>query len=407
MKVISRNAYLDKIRPFIDVPIIKVITGIRRCGKSFLFIQIINELLNNGIKQNQIHLLNMDDLENIGLLDGESLYSHISPMMKDQGKHYIFIDEVQNVSEWERAINSLLLKGNVDIYISGSNSNLLSSELTTFIAGRYVSICMETLSFSEFIEFRREFTSFDGDGKTLLNDYIRRGGFPIISTKNFDTTSSDNLIKDIFDAIVYKDTIARNNIRNGKQLEIFLKFMLDNVGNPFSARSISRAFSNNGINFSPITVLKYLDYLERSYLLRKVQRYDIRGKRIIASEDKYYVSDVSLIYALNGYEEGMISGIEENIVYLELLRRGYSTYVGRTRDMREIDFIGEKDGRRIYVQVTHTIESAETARREFSPFDSVPDNFPKYVVVANNKWDVEDVGIIQIGLAEFLLLESY
>ena len=404
-EIVKRETYLRKIRPFIGKPLIKVITGIRRSGKSFMFMQVIDELVENGVKRDSIIRLNMDDLGNLALCEAVPLYDHISKLIENDGMHYIFLDEIQNVVGWENVVNSLLQKGNADIYISGSNSKLLSSELATFIAGRYVAIEIQTLSFREFIEFRRKFASYTGDGRDLLKDYIRIGGFPLASIGNFDLSASDKIVKDAYDSIFLRDTVSRNNIRNIPQLERFLMFMFDNIGNPFSARRISREFEKNGIKLAVNIITKYLDHLERSYLLRRVERYDIRGKMIIGSEDKFYVSEISLIYALIGFKSGMISGIEENIVYMELLRRDYSVTVGRTYEGREIDFVAERNGKKIYVQVTHTIPSEDTAEREFLALESINDNYPKYVVVAEDQWPSDRNGIEQIGLTDFLLSE--
>jgi len=406
-ELIKRETYLKEIRPFIDKPLIKVITGIRRCGKSSMFSQIIGELLDSGIDEKNIIMLNLDDISSTELCEPMKLYEYVTGISTEPGTYYVFLDEIQNVTGWEKVTNSLLLRGNLDIYISGSNSKLLSSELATFIAGRYVSIEMHTLSLKEFAEFKRRFTSYSGGGKDLLKDYLRRGGFPLASIGDFSMTASDRIVKGIYESIFLRDVIKRNKIRNIQQFELFLRFMFDNIGNPFSARNISREFEKNGTKMAVSRIIQYLDYLERAYLIRKVRRYDLRGKKIINSEDKYYVSDVSLIYALIGFKGTMISMIEENIVYLELLRRNYSVTVGRTADNGEVDFVAEKDGKKIYVQVTHTISSEETAKREFASLELIEDNYPKYVVVSEDTWPSDHKGIIQIGLADFLLSDAF
>jgi predicted AAA+ superfamily ATPase len=403
---VKRESYLKKIRPYIDKPLIKVIMGVRRCGKSYMFLQIIDELLNSGVKEGNIIKLALDDISNDGLREPTNLYERVVSESAGTGTYYVFLDEIQNVREWERVVNSLLQRDNLDIYISGSNSKLLSSELATFIAGRYVSVEIHTLSLKEFREFKNKYASYSGNGKDLLKDYIRRGGFPLASIGNFSMEASDRIVKDTYDSIFFRDITSRNKVRNTQQLELFIKFMFDNVGKPFSARSISREFEKNGINMSVTTILQYLDYLEKAYLLGRVKRYDLRGKRIIGSEDKYYVSDVSLIYALIGFKSGMLSMVEENIVYLELLRREYSVTVGRINN-EEVDFVAEKDGKKMYVQVTHTISADETAKREFRSLLSIDDNYPKYVVIAEDQWPSDHKGITQIGLADFLMSDDY
>jgi predicted AAA+ superfamily ATPase len=404
--LIKRQAYLDKIYPFVDKPLIKVITGIRRCGKSSMFMQIIDELRDNGVAEERIIRLNLDDIANFEICEPIKLYDHIIGMTQRSEKYYVFLDEVQNVREWEKVVNSLLQRENLDIYISGSNSKLLSSELATFIAGRYVSIEMQTLSLKEFSDFKKKFSSYQGGGKDLLKEYIRKGGFPLASVGDFSMIASDGIVRDTYESIFFRDMVDRNNIRNTQQLELFIRFLFDNIGNPFSARNISREFEKNGIKLNVNKILQYLDYLERAYLVRKVRRYDLRGKRIVGSEDKYYVSDVSLIYTLIGFKGNMISMIEENIVYLELLRRDYSVTVGKTASGGEVDFVAEKEGRRIYVQVTHEISSEGTADREFSSLESIKDNYPKYVVVSEDQWPSDRNGIMQIGLADFLLSDD-
>jgi len=405
--LVKRELYLSKIRPFIGKPLIKVIVGVRRCGKSSMFSQIIEEILESGTDVKKIIKLNMDDIANAELCDPTRLYNRIVSESTGSGMYYVFLDEIQNVTEWEKVVNSLLLKGNIDVYISGSNSKLLSSELATFISGRYVSIEMQTLSLTEFAEFKRRFSSYSGDGKSLLKEYVRRGGFPLASIGDFSMAASDMIVKDNYDSIFFRDIVERYKIRNTKQLELFIRFMFDNIGNPFSARSISGEFEKKRMKFDVNKVLLYLDYLERAYLIRRVQRYDLRGKRVIDSDDKYYVSEVSLIYALIGFKSNMIAAIEENIVYLELLRRGYSVTVGRMYNKGEVDFVAEKNGKKIYVQVTHTISSEETAKREFHTLESIDDNYPKYVVVAEDLWQSDHKGIMQIGLADFLMSDDY
>ncbi|MCL2149229.1 MAG: ATP-binding protein [Methanomassiliicoccaceae archaeon] len=405
--LVKRELYLEKIRPFIGMPLIKVITGIRRCGKSSMFSQIIDELVESGVGRDRVVRLSLDNIANAPLLDPARLYGHVIDSTPGPGKYFVFLDEVQNVTEWERVVNSLLQEERLDIYISGSNSKMLSSELATFIAGRYVSIEMHTLSFREFIEFKRRFASYSGEGRDLLRDYIRRGGFPLASAGDLSLVAADMIVTDTYNSIFRRDTAERNGIRNTQLLETIARFMFDNIGNPFSARSISREFERQGTKLDAGRILQYLGFLEKAYLIRNVQRYDIRGKRIIGSEEKYYVSDVSLIYALNGFKKGMLSMIEENIVYLELLRRGYRVTTGRAASKGEVDFVAEKGGRTIYVQVTHMMPTKETAEREFGSLESIDDNYPKFVVVAEDGWPADGAGIAQIGLADFLLSDEY
>ena len=404
--LVKRETYLRKIRPLIGKPLIKVITGIRRCGKSTMFTQIIDELIESGVQGDKIIRMNLDDLQYLNLREAVPLYEYISELIKDGSYYYVFLDEIQNVNGWENTVNSILLKENADIYISGSNSRLLSSELATFIAGRYVAVEIHTLSLKEFAEFRKKYQPHTENERSLLDDYIHTGGFPMASRGDFDAATVKNIVNDIYQTVFLKDAVTRNKVRNSQKLERFLMFMFDNIGNPFSARMISREFEKNDMNLDVNTIIKYLDYLESAYILRRAQRYEMRGKRIIGSEDKYYVSEISLIYPLIGYKSGMISGIEENIIYSELIRRDYSVNVGRTYDGKEIDFVAEKDGKKVYVQVSHRISSEEAVEREFRALEGIKDNYPKYVVVSEGRWPLDRGGIQQISLVDFLLSDS-
>ncbi|MDR3282043.1 MAG: ATP-binding protein [Candidatus Methanoplasma sp.] len=404
--IVKREAYLDMIRPYMGQPLIKVITGIRRCGKSTMFSQIMTELSETGVPDERIIRIDFDNMDNNSLRDGAALHGLIVGRMSGEGMHYVFIDEIQEVSGWERVANSLLSRGNIDLYISGSNSRLLSSELATYITGRYVSLEIQTLSFREYIDFRKTFAN-DGseDRRKALDGYIRRGGFPLANISDYDDASADRIVRDIFESVFFRDTIDRNRIRNRVQIENLVKFMFDNIGNPFSVDSIRREFSRHGMPIDAATAASHLRAMEGSYLIRRVSRYNIRGKKVIMSDDKYYVADVSLIYSLMGFKNSMMSGIEENIVLLELVRRGYGVYVGRTKSGKEVDFVAERDGRKIYVQVTHTMHDEAVAERELSALKDIGDNYPKYVVTMDKVWSEDVDGIKLVSLADFLLEE--
>ena len=406
-KLINRDGHIQKISPYIDLNLIKVIVGIRECGKSSILHLLTKEFLKKAVKESNILYYSMEDLKNNKFkMDFIKFHNHIIESTNDDENYYLFIDEVQSMGGWEDAIASLLSKGNIDIYVTGSNAQILSSELSTRITGRTISFGMETLSFLEFIDFRKELGE-EVDVKKLFEKYLRFGGFPIVSSEKLSITEVDNINKEILNTILYFDTLVRNSVRNEKTFIIFMKFMMNNIGNTFSARKIKNAFQNEGHTTSLETILNYISFLEKTYILRKVGRYDIKGRKILASEEKYYTSDVSLIYATEGFKEHMISAIEENMVYLELVRRGYEVYIGKTKSNKEIDFIGIKDDRKIYIQVTHTIENEKTANRELSALKDILDNYPKYLIVGNKPLNGDLNGIIQMKIEDFLIYDGY
>ena len=404
--LVKRELYLRKIRPFIDKPLIKVLMGVRRCGKSSIFMQIIDELVDSGTNMNNIIRLNMDDPVNTELCDYRRLHEHILRSSAGQGKHYVFLEEVQNIAQWERTLCSLLLRGDLDLFVSGSDPKLLSSELSTYLTGRYVSFRIQTLSFREFIDFKKEYAGYSGDGSDLIGEYVRCGGFPLVSAGDHSMTAADSIVTDTYRSIFFRNAAYGNNIRNVRRLELFLRFMIDNIGNSFSARSICRKLEKNGVKLAVNKILQYLDCLERMYLIQRVRRYDIRRRTVISSDDMYYASDVSLIPALTGAGDSMLPAIENNIVYLELLSRDYTVNTGRTSENGEVDFIGDRHGKKVYVQVIHRRTYDGTEEEKFRALASINDNYPKYVVVAEDRWPSDRDGIIQIGLTDFLRLDD-
>jgi len=405
--MILRENYLQQIRPLINKPFIKVLTGIRRCGKSVILTQLIDLLRKSGILDSKIIYYNFESLAHIEIDGYLKLYTEIKTKITDNERYYILLDEIQEVKEWEKAVNSLLSDSNVDIYITGSNSKLLSSELSTYIAGRYVEFEISTLSFAEYILFKETRLS-----KRIENIYaefliyIRLGGFPTIHLADYDTDTIYKIVHDIYSSVILRDTVQRYNIRNIDLLERLIKFIFENIGNRFSAKNIADYFKSQQRNIDLNTIYNYLQALEGAFIIQRVSRYDIKGKEILQTNEKYFVSDVSLIYSVLGYRDRFISGILENIVLLELKRRGYKVYVGKNED-KEVDFIAEKKNEKVYIQVTYKMVEQQTIEREFGAFKSINDNYPKYVVSMDEFWNDNMEGIKHIHIADFLLLNQY
>lgn len=420
-RLIERKIYTDKIKGFFDKEQIKIITGIRRSGKSEILKLLKNEALKITDEQHII-FINFEDADFDEIKTYKELNKYISEKMKDDKKYYVFLDEIQMVENWEKAVNSLRLK-NTDIYITGSNSQLLSGELSTLLAGRYVSFEVNTLSFSEFMNFRRqcgirketdfaEDISYPKNRKIMvqkedeLDEYIRIGGFPLLSTSNFTDEQARQIVADIQSSAVLKDVVARNKIKNVPLLERIIAFLYDNVGNLVSMRKISDYLKSNGGGTDFETVSSYVGYLEKACIIKKVSRYDIKGKKLLESNDKFYLADHSLQYAIRDMKRTNLPGILENIVYNELIRRDYKVYVGKL-DTKEIDFVAEKinGGEKVYVQVCTEFGSQETIDREFSPLTEIKDHYPKYVVTLDKYWKEDRNGVSGIHLKDFLLKE--
>ena len=398
--MIIRETYLNSIKNYINKPVIKVITGMRRVGKSYFIKQIINSLMNNGHKPEQILYVNMELMEFDFIEDYKDLYKYISEYFIDCKKDkYIFIDEVQEVRQWEKVVSSLLAEEKYDIYITGSNSNLLSSELSTLISGRYIEFNIYSLSFSEFLDFRLEQRQ---DVNTEFNNYLKFGGFPVIHNFDFNEELSYQYISSLYNTILLKDVISRYNLRNVRLFTDIVKFTFSNLGQIFSSNSISKYLKNQKKNVGIETIQNYLHYLESSFMLYKVQRYDIKGKRVLELFEKYYLGDISLKNAIVGYKDDDISGLLENIVFLKLKQDGYNVFIGKFDDY-EVDFIAEKNGNKKYFQVAYLLNSEKTIDREFSVLEKIKDNYPKYVITMDNLPKSDRNGISRMHITDFLL----
>ncbi|MCL2148260.1 MAG: ATP-binding protein [Methanomassiliicoccaceae archaeon] len=404
-KLIERKVYTDEIKGFIGKEPVKVITGVRRCGKSGI-LGLIREEVAKSTDEGHIIFMNFEDLEFKGIASYEELNGYVLERMVDEGMYYIFLDEVQAVEGWERAVNSLRLR-NTDIYVTGSNSKMLSGELATLLAGRYVAFQVGTLSFEEFIRFREESGLADdgGGGRYgLLERYIRTGGFPLLSVTRFTEEQARRTVADIHSSIVLKDVASKNKVKNLPLLERVVAFIYDNVGRPVSIKKIADYLKSNGGGGDFDTISGYVGYMEDACVIKRASRYDIKGKRLLESNDKYYLADHSLQYAVRDMMATNLPGVLENIVHNDLVRRGYKVYVGRV-GAKEIDFVAEKmnGGGRVYVQVCTEYGGIETMEREFSPLEAIKDHYPKYVVTMDTYWNEDRNGVRGIHLNDFLL----
>lgn len=396
----ERNLYLNKIRPFIDKPVIKVITGMRRVGKSCLIKLIIEMLKQDMGEKSGILYINKESLDFEFISDYKDLNRYVNKFFKGmKGKKYLFVDEIQEIDEWEKAITSLFSKGNIDIYITGSNAHLLSSEIATLISGRFIEFPVYTLSFEEFLLFRNDKKE---DIETEFLNYMKFGGFPAIHHFDFTEEVIYQYINSLYNTILLKDVIKRNRVRNVHLLEKITLYIFDNVGNIFSAKKISDFIKSQKMKVGIETVQNYISYLLSAFAIHKTSRYDIRGKRLLELHEKYYIGDSSLKYSMLGYKETAISGMLENIVFLELKRRGFNVHVGKY-DNKEIDFIAEKENKKIYIQVAYLLASSETIEREFSTLGRIKDNYPKYVISMDKIFGYDSAGIQRINLIDFLL----
>ena len=394
------------LRDYIDKPFIKVITGLRRSGKSVLLMMLRDELINNGIDENNIIYLNFESFEFSEIDDSNKLYLFLRSKISNKKQYYILLAEIQEVKSWEKAVNSLRVDFNADIYLTGSNSRLLSSELATYLAGRYIEIPVYTLSFNEYLLFRQEYSPDKIEGiYAEFEHFLRKGGFPAIHTGNYSDETAYKAIYDIYSSAILRDTVQRYNIRDVELLERVVKYVFDNVGNSFSAKSVADYFKSQNRKIDLNTVYNYLNALEGAFIIYRIPRYDIKGKELLKTNEKYFVGDQSLLYAVMGFKDRLISGVLENIVMLDLKRRGFKVFVGKSNE-KEIDFIGEKAEYKIYVQVTYKMTEKSTIDREFIPLLDIKDNHPKYVVSMDETWSDNIEGIQHKHIADFLLLKS-
>lgn len=399
--MIIRTRYLDILKTYRDIPLVKILSGIRRCGKSTILDMLEKDLLESGVSADHIIHLRYTSEELDDSMTAKLMYRDIKEKMTDNNRYYLLLDEVQEVSNWEKAVNSLLEDANTDIYVTGSNSKLMSSEISTYLTGRYISIPVFTLSFAEYIEFKK---GKGGTVKELLNEYIRTGGFPIVAIGNFDERSSYQIAEGIYNSVITGDIARRHHITNFDLFNRVVKYVIENVGKTFSANAIVKFMKSEGRSLSVESVYNYLEWLEKAFVIYRCSRYDMQGKSVLKTQEKFYLADSSLKYCVMGFNPKSVAAMLENIVYFELRRKGYDVYIGKNAD-KEIDFIAAHRDKRLYVQVCRNLP--EESDREIANLLEIKDHYPKYVVTLDELAGGNINGVRIVHLADFLLSEEY
>ena len=401
MHMIIRQHYLNMLKIYRDVPLVKILAGIRRCGKSTILEMLRDDLLKSGIAAD--HIISMrytsEDYDD-GMTD-KDMYQGIKEKMTGDGRCYLLLDEVQEIAGWEKAVNSLLENADTDIYVTGSNSKLMASEISTYLTGRYVSIPVYTLSFSEYLEFKK---SDSRPQKELLNEYLRMGGFPIVALGNFDERSSYQIVEGIYNSVINNDITKRHHVTNFDLFNRVVKYIVENVGKTFSANAIAKFLKSEGRSLSVEAVYNYLNWLEKAFVIYRCQRYDLQGKSVLKTQEKFYLADASLKYCMMGFNPKSLAAMLENIVYFELRRRGYEVYIGKN-ETKEIDFVAVRRDERIYVQVCRSLP--EESDRETANLLEIKDHYPKYVVTLDEFASGNINGVKIVHLADFLLRDEY
>ena len=396
--IIERKEYFEKLLSFKDKNIIKVITGVRRCGKSTLMEMFIEHLLKQGVDKKNIISINFEDYDFYDLRNPSKLYEYIKARLKNDGKTYIFLDEIQHVEDFPRVVDSLYIKKNIDIYITGSNAYMLSSEIATLLSGRYIEISMLPLSFKEYVDST-------GDYNELARkyvDYVQYGSFPYTLELRKDSKQIKAYLEAIYNTVVVKDIVARKKISDTMMLESVVRFVFDNIGNQLSMKKISDTMKSDGRKIDEKTVEKFIKGLLESFILYKASRYDIKGKQYLKTLEKYYVVDIGLRYMLLGSKSTDVGHILENVIYLELLRRGYEVYVGKMENT-EVDFVAINDKKTIYFQVTATVRDEKTLERELRPLQNIQNHYAKFILTLDEDPEVDYDGIRRINALDWLV----
>lgn len=403
--MIYRPIYVEKIMAYTDTPFVKILTGIRRCGKSTILKMIMDKLrTERAVPEKQIVSYRFDSMEYEDMT-AKQMYKELKDRLCPTGKTYFFLDEIQEITGWEKVINSLASDFDVDLYVTGSNSRMMSSEISTYLTGRYVAFRIYTLSFQEYLTFKSQYTTPDDVHKELAN-YIRLGGFPATHLQAYSQDEVYTIVGDIYNSTIFSDIVKRNQVRKIDQLERVVKYTLNNVGNTFSAKSISDYLKAEHRSLDNETVYSYLEKLEKAYLLHRCSRYDLQGKEILKTQEKFYLADTSLRYSVLGYNDDTVASSLENVVYLELCRRRYTVHIGKLGDA-EVDFIATRQNEKVYVQVAQQIDSAKTEKREYERLLRIKDNYPKYVLRTDEFAGGNYQGIITMHVADFLLSSAY
>lgn len=403
--MIERPLYLNKIMPFVDTPFVKILTGVRRCGKSTILKMIQKKLKEeHHITDEQILSYRFDSMEYEDMTSKE-LYQELKTKILNTKKTYLFLDEIQEINGWEKVVNTLASDYDVDIYITGSNSRMMSSEISTYLTGRYVTFHIYTLSFDEYLTFKKSYSTIY-DIKQEFDQYVRLGGFPATHLQEYSQDEVYTIVRDIYNSTIFSDIVRRNQVKKMDQLERVVKYTFNNVGNTFSAKSISNYLKSEQRKIDNETVYRYLEKLQKAYILHRCSRYDLQGKSILKTQEKFYLADISLRYAVLGYTIDSVASSLENIVYLELKRRGYDVCIGKYKD-KEIDFVATKQNEKIYVQVTQEIKSEKTQKREYEQLLEIKDNYPKYMVLTDDFAGGNYQGIKTMHITDFLLSKEY
>lgn len=399
--MIIRTHYLELLRTYRDIPLVKILTGIRRCGKSTILEMLQDDLIKNGILADHIINMRFTSVDFDEDMSNKEMDKIIKEKMKDEDRYYLLLDEVQEIQGWEKTVNSLLENANVDIYVTGSNSKLMASEISTYLTGRYISIPVFTLSFAEYIDFKQV---SNRSPRELLLEYIRMGGFPIVALSDFDEKSGYQIVEGIYNSVITADITRRHNITNFDLFNRVVKFIIENVGKTFSANSIVKFLKSEGRSLSVESIYNYLEWLEKAFVIYRCQRYDLQGKSVLKTQEKFYLADVSLKYCMMGFNPKSVAAMLENIVYFELLRKGYRVYIGKD-GTKEIDFVAVCRDERIYVQVCRNLP--EESDREVMNLLEINDHYPKYVVTMDELAMGNINGVKIVHLADFLLMENY
>lgn len=399
--MIVRPHYIEILKTYRDVPLVKILAGIRRCGKSTILEMLRKDLLKSGIASDNIIHISYTSEELDDNMTDRDMYKTIRERMAGGGRYYLLLDEVQEITGWEKAVNSLLENTDTDIYVTGSNSKLMAGEISTYLTGRYISIPVFPLSFAEYITFKE---SDKRSPKELLSEYIRMGGFPIVALSNFDDRAAYQIVEGIYHSVITNDITRRHHITNYDLFNRVVKYIIENVGKTFSANAIAKFLKSEGRSLSVETIYNYLEWLERAFIIYRCRRYDLQGKSILKTQEKFYLADASLKYCMLGFNTKSIAAMLENIVYFELLRRGYEVYIGKN-ETKEIDFAAVRRDERIYVQVCRNLP--EESDREVANLLEIRDHYPKYVVTLDELASGNINGVKIIHLADFLLNNSY
>ncbi|MBS5002586.1 MAG: ATP-binding protein [Holdemania filiformis] len=399
--MIIRSQYMKLLKTYRDVPLVKILAGIRRCGKSTILEMLRDDLQKNGVAAD--HIISMcytsEDFDD-GMTD-KNMYEGIKTQMNSGGRYYLLLDEVQEIDGWEKAVNSLLENTDTDIYVTGSNSKLMSSEISTYLTGRYISIPVYTLSFAEYLEFKKQSGL---STRELLNEYIRLGGFPIVALSSFDERAAYQIVEGIYNSVITSDITKRHNIANFDLFNRVVRFIVENVGKTFSANAIVKFLKSEGRSLSVEAVYNYLNWLEKAFVIYRCQRYDLQGKSVLKTQVKFYLADSSLKYCIMGFNPKSIAAMLENIVYFELRRKGYDVYIGKN-ETKEINFVAVRRDERIYVQVCRRLP--EESDREVANLLEIKDHYPKYVVTLDELAAGNINGVKIVHLADFLLEDEY